>query len=92
MDKLRNRISEEQLNTRLFTKTDFLYLMKDMSLRHVGISGMGHFTIDFSFSFVVRFLYSIFLNPTVSNYHDNCVISFPSLLRQHWHIFWSCLG
>jgi len=56
MDKIKNRISEEQLKNQILTKNDFLYLMTDMSVRHVSISGMGVFTLDFNFSFIVSAL------------------------------------
>jgi len=55
MEQLRNRISEDQVRYQLFAQNDYMNLRKDMSLRHVGISGMDVFTIDFSFIFTVSF-------------------------------------
>jgi len=53
MNKLRSRISEEQLRNQIFAQNNYVNLEKDMSLKHVGISGMGLFTIDYGFVFIV---------------------------------------
>jgi len=53
MNKLRNRISEVQLKNQIFAQNDYVNLKEDMSLKHVGVSGMGLFTIDYGFVFVV---------------------------------------
>jgi len=70
MNKLRNRISEEQLRNRIFAQDDYVNLMEDMSLKHVGISGMGLFTIDYSFIFIVSFQTEVvFFNFVVLTLH-----------------------
>jgi len=64
MNKLRNRISEEQLKNQIFSQNDYINLKEDMSLRHVAVSGMGVFIIDYGFIFIVSF-YEV--HPVFSN-------------------------
>jgi len=61
MKKLKKRISEEQLTNRIFAQNDYLNLRKDLSSRHVAISGMG-FIIDYGFIFTVRPIKNVISN------------------------------
>jgi len=53
MKKLKKKISHKQLTYQIFAQDDYLNLRKELSSRHVAISGMG-FIIDYRFIFVVR--------------------------------------
>jgi len=53
MNKFKKRISEEQLTNQIFTQNDYLNLRKELSSKHVAISGMGVFIMDYSHIFIV---------------------------------------
>jgi len=56
MDVIQKRISEEKLNNDMFTQKELDNLLTDMTFKHVGISGLDLFIIDYSFISIVSLL------------------------------------
>jgi len=62
MNKFKKRISEEMLTNQIFTQNDYLNLWEDLSSKHVAISGMGVFIMDYRCHFIVCERVNIFNN------------------------------
>jgi len=54
MDKVKSKISKVHLSRRIFPEDDYQNLMVDLSQKHVSISGIGIFSVDYKFLFIVR--------------------------------------
>jgi len=55
MDTVKSKLSKAQISSRIFPDTDYQNLMVDLSLKHVSISGMGLFSVDYSLCFIVSY-------------------------------------
>jgi len=55
MDSVKKSVSEAQINLKMFPREDYQTLMTEFSLKNVSISGMGLFSVNYSFCFVVRY-------------------------------------
>jgi len=55
MDNVKSKLSKAQISSRIFPDTDYQNLMVDLSLKHVSISGMGLFSVDYSLCFIVSY-------------------------------------
>jgi len=62
MDSVKKNVSEAQLSLKMFPREDFQTLMTEFSLKNVSISGMGLFSVNYGFCFVVRYYLNEFIN------------------------------
>jgi len=82
MNKFKKRIYEEQLTNQIFTQNDYLNLWEDLSSKHVAISGMGVFIMDYSLIFIVCEKVN-----TSNNVIEFSLFMFCSRwFQQRWHI------
>jgi len=88
MDDVKSKISKAHLTRRIFPEDDYQNLMVDLSQKHVSISGIGIFSVDYQFCFIVRpFLISLIFSTNFAHLLRNTLAGF-----NNHHIFSNCDG